>query len=131
MPTDRREYLKEYRSKYKARTKRVTAAFSRDEYARIEAVAEEAGLKIAALVRERALGEISMSPPSSSSSKASKHDDAREVIFLLRNIANNINQMAYHSNRLRTVLDENEPLLALQRLEDELTAFLKRQRHDH
>lgn len=130
MPTDRREYLKDYRSKYKARTKRVTAAFSHDEYAKIEAVAEGAGLKIAALVRDKVLGEVS-SPPSSSSPKNGKRDDAREVIFLLRNIANNINQMAYHSNRLRTVLDENEPLLALQNLEDELTAFLKRHRHDH
>lgn len=126
MPTDRREYQRKYKTEYKAVAKRVTVTFSRAEYKKIETTAAEQGVKVAALLRARALGEASPTSASASPQGVKRADAVKEVIFILRNIANNINQMAFHSNLLRQVLDINEPLLALARLEDEIIAFLKK-----
>ena len=128
MPTDRSQYQKQYRQTYKTRHKRVTVVYGADEHRRIEADAASAGVTIAALVRSRSLEEA---PSNSTPSPRGTGDVVKELRFLLRNMANNINQIAYHSNRLRMVLDENEPLLRLRELEDEIVSILKRYRDDH
>ena len=125
MPTDRSQYLKQYRQTYKARHKRVTVVFTAEEYRKIELDALAAKAKTASLIRTRSLEGISGMAAEPGAEPTAK-EEIKELRFLLRNIANNINQMAYHSNRLRAVLDENEPLLALSRLEEELSAFVKR-----
>jgi 3-methyladenine DNA glycosylase AlkC len=126
MPIDRTEYQKKYKKNYKAVAKRVTLTFSRDEYEKIEKAAAEEGVKVATLLRARSLG-TAPSTPSASPKGVKRADAAKEIIFILRNVANNINQMAFHSNLLRQVLDMNEPLLALARLEDEILSYLKKQ----
>lgn len=123
MPTDRAEYQKQYRKEYAAKNRSIRVALTHDEYFRVEKEAKKRGVAVAAFVRGHILNEP-VQP--AHSEKISKDDAAKDVVFLLRNIANNINQMAYHSNRLRMVLDENEPLLALQQLESELKEFLKK-----
>lgn len=96
---------------------------TRQEYSRVEREAKQNNTTVAAFSR----GQILKEPIQAVSSNINASEDAaKEVVFLLRNIANNINQMAYHSNRLRMVLDENEPLIVLQELETELKAFLKK-----
>lgn len=129
MPTDRSEYLKAYRQSYKTRHKRVTVVYTADEFKKIEADAKAAQMPITALVRARSLDAEPIIAPSPTHDNEESAE--RQLVFLLRNIANNINQMAYHSNRLRMVLDENEPLLALQQLEEDVRAFLRRRSHDH
>lgn len=129
MPTDRSEYLKAYRQSYKTRHKRVTVVYTADEFKKIEADAKSAQMSITALVRARSLDAEPIIAPSPV--EENEESAERQLIFLLRNIANNINQMAYHSNRLRMVLDENEPLLALQQLEEDVRAFLRSRSHDH
>jgi hypothetical protein len=124
MPADRREYQKEYRKKYKTRSRRVTVVYSADEFKMIEKEAATSEAKLASLIRDR-----SLSPSASISAqkgKSAADEIVKELRFLLRNVANNMNQMAYHSHRLRQVLDENEPLLALARLEEQMTEILRR-----
>lgn len=113
MSANRSDYQKTYRQKYKRHTKRVMLTFSREEYD--ELVRQMGEGKMATVLRARVLSEALKSDVRAGMSAEGK-EIAQEVVFLLRNMANNINQMAYHSNRLRQVLDENEPLLALQRL---------------
>ena len=36
------------------------------------------------------------------------HDDLREVQILIRNIANNVNQVAHHSNIIEGLIDEHD-----------------------
>lgn len=123
MPTDRAEYQKQYRKAYATKTRSIRVALTRQEYSRVEREAKQNNTTVAAFSR----GQILKEPIQAVSSNINASEDAaKEVVFLLRNIANNINQMAYHSNRLRMVLDENEPLIVLQELETELKAFLKK-----
>ena len=49
--------------------------------------------------------------------------ELRELRFLISNIANNVNQMARHSNRLKHVTDENEVFQKLHELEQLVTDF--------
>jgi hypothetical protein len=44
--------------------------------------------------------------------------------FLISNIANNVNQMAWHSNRLRQLLDETPLLTELQKLNHDVREFI-------
>jgi len=129
MPNDRSEYLKAYRQLYKTRHKRVTVVYTVDEFKKIDADSKAAKIPVTSLVRARSLEAEPIRAPSPVSENGESAE--KQIIFLLRNIANNINQMAYHSNRLRMVLDENEPLLALQQLEDEVRAFLRKHSHDY
>lgn len=43
--------------------------------------------------------------------------------FLIRNVANNINQIAHRSNTLQVMVDEHHLLLELKKLEDMVTQF--------
>lgn len=43
--------------------------------------------------------------------------------FLIRNVANNINQIAHRSNTLRVMVQENELLMELKKLEEIVTEY--------
>ena len=56
----------------------------------------------------------------------SVESELAEVTRLIRTIANNVNQMARHSNRIGRVLDENEPLARVAELDALLRTTLKK-----
>ncbi len=43
--------------------------------------------------------------------------------FLIRNVANNVNQIAHRSNTLKVMVQENELLMELKKLEDMVTEY--------
>jgi len=49
--------------------------------------------------------------------------ELKELRFLISNIANNVNQMARHSNTVKQVTDENEVFRTLHELEQLVTDF--------
>ena len=49
-----------------------------------------------------------------------------EASRLIRTVANNVNQMARHSHQISRVLDENEPLLEIARLDKLLRQTLQK-----
>jgi len=53
-------------------------------------------------------------------------DDLDDLKFLISNIANNVNQLAYYSHRLRQLLDETPVLMELQKLSDDVREFIKK-----
>lgn len=118
---DRREYLKEYRKEYKDRTKRVSLTFSNGEYSAFEKAAKASGMKPASFIKSMA--------DQSLHNQIKLPDDIEErldaISRLARSVANNMNQIARHSNRVRKVLDENEPLIELQKLDQSLRAEIE------
>lgn len=119
---DRREYLKEYRKEYKGRTKRVSLTFTNSEYLAFEKAASNAGEKPAPFIKTLAMQSLHKSV------KLPAHieDDLATISRLVRSVANNMNQIAHHSNRVREVLDETQPLLELQKLDKSLRAEIER-----
>ena len=46
------------------------------------------------------------------------HDEVNKLSLLIRNIANNVNQIAHRSNSLKTMVDDHDLLLHLKKLDE-------------
>jgi Bacterial mobilisation protein (MobC) len=115
---DRTTYQREYRQKYKAQAKRVNLTFDVAEHRSLSRAAKSSGEPMAAYVKRMAMA------AHHDHADASVPEDVLEELSdlsrVIRTIANNVNQMARHSNRIGQVLDEQEVFLHIQRLEAEL-----------
>jgi len=107
---DRAEYFKNYQEK----RKRVSASYSSDEFNRIDELSKALNTKPATIVRKLSLVALEGGHLQSTD----KDEDTKELIFLLSNIANNLNQIARHSNRVRKVMDEEAVLKNLRDLSE-------------
>jgi len=129
MIMDRREYQKAYQKEYNAHKKRVNLVFSEAEYGSLSRQAKASGEGVATYVKRRALeahhGHMEAMIPEELQAQLTELDR------VIRTIANNMNQVAHHSNRVRQVLDETEPFLYIRSLEVELKkAIALCTRHD-
>lgn len=118
MDTNRRDYQRDYQKEYQMRTKRVNLTFSRSEFRSLKSAAVASGEAMATYVKRRALeahhNKLQTSVPEE------VLEQLAELDRVARTIANNVNQMARHSNRVRQVLDDTQPFLYIQSLEAEL-----------
>lgn len=113
-----REYLKEYRQDYK--NHRMSVTLSPQEFARLNALAKKHKKKPTSFLKELAF--------SSLDGKAIVSDElAQELqVFnrLVRNVANNINQLARSSNAFDAHITPQDALAELQRLEFLVNEFI-------
>lgn len=124
--TDQRKaYNKAYKSEYKTRTHRVTVTLTPEEYATLKREAKALGLRPTSLAREFIVstkGTLTTQPEAI-------QKELSEIRFLLRNTANNINQIAHHSNTIKRLVDENGLLLEVQKMEEAIFAWVEEKRH--
>lgn len=118
----REQYQRDYRQQYKDHAKRVNLTFSLAEYRGIARSAKNVGSPVAAYVKRLAL-EAHEGRSSAPEELAEQLADLERVI---RTIANNVNQMARHSNRIAHVLDEQEVFLHIAALQSELKEAISR-----
>jgi hypothetical protein len=116
----RKLYNKEYKAEYKERVHRVTLGFSKSEYTEIEQRAKKEGVKPTTLIRNMAIAYHQQTPIVPESIK----EELQELRFLIRNVANNINQIAHHSNTIQRLADENGLLLEIQKMEKTINDFV-------
>ena len=118
MDAKRRDYQKDYQKDYQVRTKRVNLVLSASEYRSVRKSAEASGQALATYVKGQAMlahqGQLETALPEE------LLEQLAELDRVVRTIANNANQMARHSNRVRQVLDDTQPFLHIQALEAEL-----------
>ncbi len=118
MDTKRSDYQRDYQKAYQTRTKRVNLVFSASEYRSVKTAAEVSSEALATYVKRRALeahnGQLDCTVPEE------LLEQLADLDRVIRTIANNVNQMARHSNQVRHVLDETQPFLYIQSLETEL-----------
>lgn len=110
---ERQDYDKAYYLKNKEAKKRVTVRFSQEEYRQIESLSAATDIPPAVLIKRLCLAAMNGEQFLSANSE----EALQSVSFLIRNIANNVNQMAKHSNTLKRVVDENQLLAELRQLE--------------
>ena len=116
--SERKEYQKAYRQTYKDQARRVNLTFSLSEVSGLESAAKSFGVPLAQLVKKLALQAFEQKAGTAVPEEVEER--LAELDRLVRNIANNVNQMARHSNRIEFVLDEQEVFLHLASLEKEL-----------
>ncbi|MDG1430766.1 MAG: plasmid mobilization relaxosome protein MobC [Paracoccaceae bacterium] len=118
MSDKRSDYQRDYQKDYQVRTKRVNLVFSASEYRSVKKSAGASGEALATYVKRRALeahhGQLEAAVPEE------LLEQLADLDRVIRTIANNVNQMAHHSNQVRHVLDETQPFLYIQSLETEL-----------
>ena len=121
MTESRPDYIKRYREEYNTQHKRISITVSNAEY---EALSHMAGVehkKVTALVKDYAFASLSggLAMP--------RHlqEELQQLTLLIRNIANNVNQLARHSNRIQSLVanDEHSLLKHLQSLEEQIHAY--------
>ena len=125
------DYHKAYKRQYYKLNKSLSVTLSMDDYDALKARADELGTKPIPLLRDMAfavLHDTSFVPELI-------EDELKELRFLILNIANNVNQMAHHSNTVRSLVDEKGLLRELRRLEESINDYtherLKKVTHDH
>lgn len=116
----KRQYMASYRQKYAEDKKRVNLTFSNAEYEALSYFAELEGRAVTTLARDYVLAGMT----GTLRTPKALERELSEANRLIRNIANNVNQMARLSNRLGVVLDENGVLSELSRLHSDLESFV-------
>lgn len=109
-----KEYHKKYREDYKNKMKYINVAVPVSMYEELEKLSELEDKKVSALLRNMALAYMHQKTfvPNNIES------ELKEFTFLVRNVANNINQIAHHSNIVKHMVDENGLLMEIKKLED-------------
>ena len=120
---NRKEYYKKYNKEKRKQLKDVHIYLTQEQYNYFEKVAEKEGLTVTSLIKAMALlqAEKTYYLPKEIQEKLN------EFVFLIRNIANNVNQIARHSNIIKTLTDEHGLLNYLQRLEKEVKEYVKKE----
>ena len=114
MPSeDRKSYQKQYKKEYAKSHKQISLSVTNTEYRDFQALAKREKTKVSTLIRNMALA---YSQQETLTPKAIL-DELTELKFLIRNIANNVNQMAHYSNTIHSLVEENEFLAEIQKLE--------------
>ena len=115
----RKRYLDEYIDK----RKRVNISLSEDEFRKISYLAGLNNTKPTSFITQLVQHHLNKSPFIS----MQLQDEIKEMKFLLRNVANNINQIAHRSNTLKVMVDERELLMELKKLEDGIASFIQKE----
>lgn len=110
---DRKDYLKAYLKDYRSRCKCVNLAIPVADYRRLERAAKGEGKKPTQLLVEIGLANLdeAIYVP------ASIQKELQALRFLIRNVANNFNQIAHHTNTVKRAADERSVLAELKKLE--------------
>ena len=104
--SDRTQYQRTYHQEYQDKRKRVDLVLTITEHRDLSLGADAAGMKLAAYVKRLAMAAHSGSGAALVPEEVTSRLD--ELERLIRNVANNVNQMARHSNVIEEVLDEHE-----------------------
>lgn len=109
-----------YNQAYATRAHRVAITLTPAEYSELEKRAKAEGVKPTTLVKNMAIAyHQSQQIPQEPILK-----ELQELRFLLRNSANNINQIAHHSNTVGRLVDENGFLDEVRKMETTITDFV-------
>lgn len=117
---ERSAYQKAYRETYNKKNKYVNVSVPIADYKRLESVAQKQKKKPSAYLRELAFAQLDK--------QVLLSDDLEQALYehnrLIRNIANNLNQLAHSSNIFRDV-DRDRVFQHLQQLDEQVKSFIE------
>ena len=131
MSEEKKEYQRRYREQYKSQVKRVNLTLSKEEYLLFSRAAENK--KVTAFIKELALVTLN----GQTSIPENLKEELKTLRFAIRNIANNVNQIAHHSNAVRsiTMAEENNLFQHLKQLEEAIQSYTEgnilKSKNDH
>jgi hypothetical protein len=119
---NKKEYAKEYKRQYRKKMKKVEMSFTPENHKRFKKIAKTLGYgdKTGTVVKEFALAYLDNRFIYPNDLK----DQLNELTFLIRNIANNVNQLAHNSNIQRDVLNQYEILDHIKKMDEIVKQFV-------
>ena len=117
-----KEYHKAYRKEYAKKVRYVNVAVPLSSYNELEKLAKKENTKVTTLLRNMSLAYMQQK----TFVPKEIEEELKELRFLIRNIANNVNQIAHHSNLVEKLVNENEFLMQIKRLEDAVFDYTKK-----
>ena len=102
MSEKRRKYQEQYKKQYSAKTKRVNITLTNDEYR--DFLRQAKNTKITTYIKQLALAGLH----SQTVIPESLETELKTLCFAIRNIANNVNQIAHYSNTVRSISTQGE-----------------------
>ena len=117
---DRKEYQKQQKQVRKSTHKRIEIQLTLAEYRAFDRIAKREGVSTNQLVKNMAIAYRD----SQYFMPAQLQDSVDKLSLLIRNIANNLNQMAHSANLFRQV-DENTVFQHLAQLDRDVQEFIK------
>lgn len=117
---DRQSYMKDYRAAYRQRTRDIRITLTAEQFSALRAAAKSEHTTPTGLGRQLITAGLSrdIRVPAAVAS------ELKSLEFLVRNIANNINQLAHHANTVRMVIDPVAVLAELRRLDAVIRTFV-------
>jgi hypothetical protein len=109
---DRKTYLKNYKKRYRAEVKHVMLSIDICVFKRIEKAAAKEGMKPTTFITDIALRNIAGQVYVPVELKV----QLDRLEFLFRNVANNLNQIAHHTNTIKRAADERAVFAELTKL---------------
>ena len=119
MSAKRKQYLDDYIDQ----RKRINISLSAEEFIKVSYLADHNQMKPTSFITQLVQHHLNKSPFISSQLQ----DEIKEMKYLLRNIANNINQISHRSNTLKVMVDERDLLMELKKLEDGIATFITKE----
>lgn len=119
---DRKQYQRNYKKAYAKTHRQISVSVTNAQYRDFQTQADKENTKVSTLVRNMALAYLQQNTLVPSSISA----ELKELKFLIRNIANNVNQMAHYSNTIHQMVDENEFLEEIHKLEKHITDYTEK-----
>jgi len=116
---NKKKYQKQYMAEFRQQHKRVELNFTIKEYRLFEKAAKSEDLAVSQVIKNMATAyhQQNYFVPNELKEKLDT------LHFLIRNVANNVNQIAHRSNTLKVMIEENELLMELKKLEDMVTDY--------
>lgn len=116
---NRKSYQKKYKQEYVKRHKSIMLSVTNIEYRDFEALAKKENTKVSTLVKNMATAYMQQK----TFVPANIEQELKELKMLIRNIANNVNQIAHYSNTVHTLVEENEFLTEIRKLEQAVQSY--------
>lgn len=117
-----KEYYKQYREEYSKRVKYLNISVPLKIYNEMLEIAEKEGTKVSKLFRDMAIAYMQQK----TFVPKEVEEELKQVRLLIRNVANNVNQVAHHSNIMKGLVDENQLLAEIKKLESIVDDYTKK-----
>jgi len=108
-----KEYYKQYRQEYSKRVKYLNVSVPLKIYNEMLEIAEKEGTKVTKLFRDMAIAYMQQK----TFVPKEVEEELKQLSLLIRNVANNVNQVAHHSNVMKGMVNENDLLAEIKKLD--------------
>jgi len=108
-----KEYHQKYRKEYSKRVKYLNVSIPVKTYKEMQDRADKEGVKITKLFKDMAIAYMQQK----TFVPKEIEEELKQLRLLIRNVANNVNQVAHHSNIMKGLVNENDLLAEIKKLE--------------